>query len=556
MSHIALYRKWRPQVFEDVVEQTHVVKTLKYSVASGRIAHAYLFCGTRGTGKTTMAKIFARAINCLNSKDGDPCNECDICKGILSENLLDVIEIDAASNNSVDNVRSIRDEVVYTPSQAKYKVYIIDEVHMLSTGAFNALLKTLEEPPSHVVFILATTDPHKLPATILSRCQRFDFRRITIESIMERISEIAENSVIEIASEATRLIARMADGALRDAISILDQCISTGSKSITYTDVLSIVGIVNDSFVSDLVEVIKDRDINRLFDMVQTLVMDGKDITQFVSDLVLYYRNMLICKMLPDPTEIIDTSPEGLARLKELANSFERQELISTIKELSALESSLKWAAHPRILLEVALIRLCDGSFNADTASLSERLALLESKLANGQFVLNTVPGNGGSGVSSETAGYDVDIPAAAKHPSKNKALSTAQQQGSGTHKKETLAIWSDIVNDLKSSGRMALYAYLIDTKAVMLGDSLVGIVLDGGGKGHIKMVLSKQENLKILENAVGKRLGREVRVKSVDEDSLGTAGGAVKAEERDELVDKARDIASRLNIPLNIIDE
>lgn len=221
MSYIALYRKWRPLIFEDVVEQEHVVKTLKHSVNQQRIAHAYLFCGTRGTGKTTMAKIFARAINCLDPHDGDPCNKCEICKGILSESILDVIEIDAASNNSVDNIREIRDEVIYAPSQSKYKVYIIDEVHMLSTGAFNALLKTLEEPPSHVVFILATTDPHKLPATILSRCQRFDFRRISVESIMERLDTISKESSVTLHKDAARLIAKMSDGALRDVVYIL-----------------------------------------------------------------------------------------------------------------------------------------------------------------------------------------------------------------------------------------------------------------------------------------------------------------------------------------------
>jgi DNA polymerase-3 subunit gamma/tau len=226
MSYTALYREWRPLVFEDVVEQEHIVKTLKYSVTAGRIAHAYLFCGTRGTGKTTMAHILSRAINCLNPQNGDPCNECEVCKGILEGSILDVLEIDAASNNSVDNVREIRDEVIYAPSTARYKVYIIDEVHMLSTGAFNALLKTLEEPPSHVVFILATTEPHKLPATILSRCQRFDFRKISVEGIVQRLDKVAHANGITFEKEALRLISRLADGALRDALSIMDQCMS------------------------------------------------------------------------------------------------------------------------------------------------------------------------------------------------------------------------------------------------------------------------------------------------------------------------------------------
>jgi DNA polymerase-3 subunit gamma/tau len=316
MSYIALYRKWRPLVFEDVVEQEHVVKTLKNAVKSARIAHAYLFCGTRGTGKTSMAKIFSRAINCLNPRDGDPCNECDICRGILSGSLLDVIEIDAASNNSVDNIRDIRDEVIYTPSSAKYKVYIIDEVHMLSSGAFNALLKTLEEPPSHAVFILATTEPHKLPATILSRCQRFDFRRIPIESIMGRLDRIAEASGVSLHKEASKLIAKMADGALRDAISILDQCMAVGAKEVSYEDVLTVVGIVNDTFISEIVDAINSKDINHILKMVEKLVMDGKDISKFVSDLVLYYRNLLICKITDKPEEIIDVTPDAVENMK------------------------------------------------------------------------------------------------------------------------------------------------------------------------------------------------------------------------------------------------
>ncbi|HQA57033.1 MAG TPA: DNA polymerase III subunit gamma/tau, partial [Acetivibrio sp.] len=272
MAYLALYRKWRPLVFEDVVEQEHVVKTLRNSINTGRIAHAYLFSGTRGTGKTTMAKIFSRAVNCLNPKDGDPCNECEICKGILNGSLLDVIEIDAASNNGVDNVRELRDEVVYTPSKAKYKVYIIDEVHMLSTGAFNALLKTLEEPPSHVIFILATTEPHKLPATILSRCQRFDFRRISVDSIAKRIEYIAGESGVDIKEDASRLIAKLSDGALRDAISILDQCISLGNKELTYEDVLKVVGLVTDTFIVEVVDNIKNQDVGKVLEAVNRLV--------------------------------------------------------------------------------------------------------------------------------------------------------------------------------------------------------------------------------------------------------------------------------------------
>ena len=286
MSYIALYRKWRPLVFEEVVEQKHVIEALKNSVKMQRISHAYLFCGTRGTGKTTVARIFSRAINCLSPKDGNPCNECEICKGILNGSILDVIEIDAASNNSVDDIRNIRDEVVYAPSRAKYKVYIIDEVHMLSTGAFNALLKTLEEPPSHAVFFLATTEPHKLPSTILSRCQRFDFRRISAEGVAQRLTDISQASGVSIDKEAALLIAKISEGALRDAITLLDQCMARGKENITRDDVINIAGLVNLDFTSQLVDALIKRDVNAVIKLVDELVMSGKDIAAFVSDLI------------------------------------------------------------------------------------------------------------------------------------------------------------------------------------------------------------------------------------------------------------------------------
>lgn len=382
MGYIALYRKWRPMVFDDMVEQEHVVRTLKYSVKTGRIAHAYLFCGTRGTGKTTAAHILSRAINCLDPHEGNPCNECEICKGILSGTILDVIEIDAASNNSVDNVREIRGDVVYSPARARYKVYIIDEVHMLSTGAFNALLKTLEEPPSHVVFILATTEPHKLPATILSRCQRFDFRRISIDSIAQRLDKIARSNNVSIKKDALRLIARMAEGALRDAISLLDQCISLGKDNISYDDVMSVIGLVNDFFIADVVDAISSRNTAKVLELVDKLVMNGKDIIQFVSNLVLHYRNLLVCNMIDKPEEIVEASPEMLASMKKQCQALGREELSYIIKELSLLESSLKWSMNPRILLEVALIKLCEGDFSFSADEIQQRLSFLEEKLS------------------------------------------------------------------------------------------------------------------------------------------------------------------------------
>lgn len=551
MSYIALYRKWRPTVFEDVVEQEHVVKTLKHSVSTGRIAHAYLFCGTRGTGKTTMAHIMSRAINCLNTNDGNPCNECEICKGILSGSILDVLEIDAASNNSVDNIRDIRDEVVYAPSRAKYKVYIIDEVHMLSSGAFNALLKTLEEPPSHVVFILATTEPHKLPATILSRCQKFDFRRISIESIMHRLETIAVSNSTTIHSDALKLIARMSDGALRDAISLLDQCISLGNSEITYTDVLAVVGIVNDTFIADTVDAVNRKDINTLLNLIDELVMDGKDILKFVSDLVYYYRNLLICKIADKPQDIIEASPDIINTMKNQCDYFNEDEIIYIIKELSLLESDLKWAVHPRILLEVALIKLCENTSTKSTLnfdnSILERLSALENRLSDAAIIQKPAsqPIIQEVGMASNTV----------KEKSKTAYARTAHTDKKNSDSFPPLEIWGKVLLELKSMGRMAIYACLIDTKAVELDDKFIGIIFTSSNRFN-KMNVSKAENLEVIEQITCKLLGRDKKIKCLDENSLGEKENIKTNDEKDEFVQKAQDIANKLNVPFNIIDD
>ncbi|MDP4182208.1 MAG: DNA polymerase III subunit gamma/tau [Bacillota bacterium] len=549
MSYLALYRKWRPLVFEDVVEQEHVVKTLKNSVVTDHIAHAYLFCGTRGTGKTTMAKIFSRAINCTNPNGGDPCNQCEICKGILSNSILDVIEIDAASNNSVDNVREIRDEVIYSPSQTRFKVYIIDEVHMLSTGAFNALLKTLEEPPAHVVFILATTEPHKLPATILSRCQRFDFRRIPIDSIIGRLEKIANASGVIINPEAARLIAKLSDGALRDAISILDQCISQGDSEITYEHVLQVVGIVNDTFIAQFIDAIKDRNITGVLNLIEELVMVGKDITKFLSDLVFYYRNLLICKITDKPQEVIDVMKDVLDIMKNQSAYFSKEEIMLTIRELSSLESALKWSTHPRILFELSMIKICDSNYNKGQDNIIERLLLIEDKLQNGDF---EVKHTGSNGKEKEVKGPGIETP---QKKSSHAAIKvSADIDKININSLKPLDCWESIIDDFKNMGRMVLYANLLDTKAVEIDNKMVGIIL-GEAKGFGKTLLSKAENTELIENAIKDKIGKDVHVKYFDENTLIDKKSTEKNKD-DEMVKKAQELADMLNIPLNIIDE
>ena len=554
MSYIALYRKWRPSVFEDVVEQQHVVKTLRYSVSNGRIAHAYLFCGTRGTGKTTMAHILSRAINCLNPNEGDPCNKCESCTEILSGSSMDVLEMDAASNNSVDNVREIRDEVIYAPSRARYKVYIIDEVHMLSTGAFNALLKTLEEPPAHVVFILATTEPHKLPATILSRCQRFDFRRISVESIVGRLTEITSSSDIALEKDAARLIAKMSDGALRDAISLLDQCISLGKQVITCNDVLTVIGIVTDTFIAALADDILDRDVTGILASVDRLVMDGKDIAHFISDLVHYFRNLLICKVTAEPKVILDLPAEAINVMKDQCQKTSQEEVVYMIKELSSLESGLKWVTNPRIMLEVTLVKLCENKAVKTDSSVLDRLDALEKRLSSGMtqapIQLNDKPAQSYDIAEVKPApspAVEVRKPIKAAEPESPSPIQAA--------KADYMSEWQKVLDELKNMGRRALHSFLVDTKAVRLSENLVGIVFNESNK-FSKTIVTKAEHMEVLEETAGKVLGTQVKIKCLDEDALGREQKKNTCQPKDELVEKARSIAEKAGVPFEIFDE
>ena len=369
MGHLALYREWRPQNFDDVVGQEQVVYPFRQAVISQDIGHAYLFCGTRGTGKTSLAIIFAKAVNCLDPHEGNPCNACEICEGINKGSLLDVLEIDAASNNSVDNIRRITDEIVFTPSQAKYKVYIIDEVHMLSQGAFNALLKTLEEPPAHAIFILATTEPQRLPATIISRCQRYEFRRIPSEKIIERLGKIAEKEKINISGDGLAAIARISDGALRDAISLLDQCSSGFSGRIEKDDVLRLSGMVQDEFIADFTEALFDQDLSRILNAVEELQMSGRNIRRFLQDFIRTLRNLLVCKLSQDPSTLPELSDKDLKRLQSLSARISRPALMGLIVRMSALDNDLRWAGDPRTSLEIALIAEMNESHSPEAAA-------------------------------------------------------------------------------------------------------------------------------------------------------------------------------------------
>lgn len=392
MSYTALYRKFRPSEFDQVKGQDHIVQTLKNQINANRIGHAYLFCGTRGTGKTTVAKIFAKAVNCEHPVDGSPCNECDTCKAVNMGNSMNVIEIDAASNNGVDNIRQIREEIQYAPSGGKYTVYIIDEVHMLSIGAFNALLKTLEEPPSYVIFILATTEPHKIPITILSRCQRYDFKRISIDTIAARLTELMEKEGVEVEEKAIRYVAKAADGSMRDALSLLDQCIAFYlGKKLTYDNVLDVLGAVDNEIFSRLVRNIIDNNIVACIDILDEMVMQGRELGQFVNDFIWYLRNLMLIKTSDGAMDAIDASTESLEALKEEAEMIDIDVIMRYINVFSELESQMKYSSQKRILIEIALIKLNKPAMENDISALNNRIAVVENKLEKGNFTVQNV---------------------------------------------------------------------------------------------------------------------------------------------------------------------
>lgn len=383
MSYMALYRKWRPDEFDEVKGQEHIVTTLKNQIIHNRIGHAYLFCGTRGTGKTTVAKLLAKAVNCEHPKeDGSPCGECPACKAISSGNSLNVMEIDAASNNGVDNIREIREEVQYSPTSGKYKVYIIDEVHMLSTSAFNALLKTLEEPPSYVIFILATTEFHKVPITVVSRCQRYDFRRISIETIYNRLMDLLQREGIEAEEKAVRYVAKAADGSMRDALSLLDQCISfyLGEK-LTYDNVLEVLGAVDIDIFNRLMEAVSRNQTMEALNIIDEIIWQGRELSQFVVDFTWYMRNLLLLKASDGMSDQLDLSKENLEAMKEVGSHTDMNFLIRSIRIFSELSNQIRYAAQKRVTLEIAVIKMTTPQMEVDTGSLLERIRVLEERI-------------------------------------------------------------------------------------------------------------------------------------------------------------------------------
>ena len=516
MEYTALYRKFRPRRFDEIVGQEHIIKTIKNEIINDRVGHAYLFNGGRGTGKTSAAKILARAVNCLNPKDGEPCNECEICKAALDGSLTDIVEMDAASNNSVEDVRAIRDEVNFLPTLAKYRVYIIDEVHMLSIGAFNALLKTLEEPPAHVKFILATTEPQKLPATILSRCQRFDFKKLSTENIGKRLNYVCDESKIDITPEAKKLISILAEGAMRDALSILERCMQEEGK-ITEDLVKELVGIPKTESVYNITKSILEKDYTKALNCINEVIAEGKDIVNYLWEIIKYVKDILIYKT---GTNLEIYSEEEKKGIKELADSTTKENLISIIYELSNLQNDIKWSSQKLIMFPVTIIKYSRGN----TQPIKSQLNQLRN-----------------SARMSTTNGKNVD------NQSKNIAVGGPKPEIKKMKAEELgnpIETWPKIIGQIKQEGKISLSSALSTSTANQINDMTVGIRFEKGLTPFGKTILERPENMSEIVKQVSIDQGKPMRVVIIDNNE------EIKAKNSN-----FDDLTKGIDMPINIIE-
>lgn len=526
--YTALYRKWRPQRFEDICGQEQITVTLKNELESSRISHAYLFCGTRGTGKTSTAKLLAKAVNCKAPNRFNPCNVCESCISINEGNSIDVYEIDAASNRGIDDIRNLREAIKFAPTMGKYKVYIIDEVHMLTNEAFNALLKTLEEPPDYVLFILATTEPNKLPATILSRCQRFDFKRISNENIVARLKDVCKEEGLEAGEDALKLIARNSDGAMRDALSILDQCSVYGGRSITHDDVLEVLGIVNNQYLFKISGAVLKEDAGEAIKLIDEVAAGGKDISQFIRDLMIHYRNLLMTKVVSKCEDVIDMSEEGIQHLKKLSGEYDKNNIIRCIGILSELENEAKWSVNPRILLEVALVKMCRTGADNSLEGILTRISKLEEMISKGSFTpaFREKP---------QAADSEARVKAAAK---KEKAVS-AKAKGEAEEKSDSADIirkWPGFIQEIKGRGKIKLRTYLSMAKPVKVESGIIVLSYEKDGI-FSKEALELPKNKEDVEEAALQYFGIPLKVKCI-------VSGEAKEEEQDNIVKAAIEFA------------
>lgn len=507
MAYVALYRLWRPQDFDNLVGQEHVSTTLKNAISAGKIAHAYLFAGPRGTGKTSTAKILAKSLNCAEGPTPTPCNRCPSCEKITAGSSMDVFEIDAASNRGIDEIRDLREAVKFAPVEGRYKVYIIDEVHMLTTEAFNALLKTLEEPPAHIVFILATTEPHKIPATIHSRCQRYDFRRISVQEIEGRLVEVASNSKLDIAPEAVRLIASHADGGLRDALSILDQCTALGEARITGAMVQNLLGLIGHEWVWRLTDAVADKDAPAVLQILDELVAMGKDVRQVLLELALHFRSLMLYKAAPDMTNL-EMYSEDREILTAQSAKFSHDELVHIIQAFQSAANEAKWAPEPRITAEMALLSAARGVIrSSDITALTTRIAALEAALAKrGQSQPAHVQPQvvSSPAVREETVRIQ-SVKTEAVKPEPIKASSASGQTISDPHQ-----VWEVVLKDLLASGKRSVHACVSQGQLTELSETHATVQF---GSAFAKERSEKDDYRQMIEGAIGQITGRSVRL-------------------------------------------
>ena len=514
MAYTALYREWRPKNFEDVVGQEHITTTLKNQIQNDRIAHAYLFCGTRGTGKTSTAKVMAKALNCLNPVNGDPCNECEMCKKINEGLAIDVTELDAASNNGVDKIRDIIDDAKYPPQEARFKVYIMDEVHMLSMGAVNAFLKTLEEPPANVIFILATTDPQKLPITILSRCQRFDFKRISKSDISDRLRKIVGAQGVLADEKSLELISRVSDGAMRDALSILDQAIAMGDGSVNYDSVVGMLGLVTNEYLFNITSAIIERNIQKAMNIIEEVVYAGKDINLFIKDLTGHFRNLLMAKVTNNPEEVLDMSMENINLIKEQGSRIRVEEIMRDIRILQEAEGNAKISKQARLYLELATIKMCKIEYDTSSEVILARINRLEEVIKSGKIQVAQAQQCSNqddevSNVQKRVATQDVI----------NKEQAVTETPVIEVNTNATTSIgdiqraWHDILEALKARRAMVIYASLMTGRPVACNNGIVLIKYEEEYAFN-KIRLEKPDNIKVINEVVSEVMRERLKVR------------------------------------------
>nr|WP_207715560.1 DNA polymerase III subunit gamma/tau [Clostridium beijerinckii] len=484
VGYTALYREWRPKNFEDVVGQEHITTTLKNEILNDRIAHAYLFCGTRGTGKTSTAKVMAKALNCLDLQNGEPCNECEMCRKINEGLAIDVTELDAASNNGIDKIRDIIDDTKYPPQEARYKIYIMDEVHMLSVGAVNAFLKTLEEPPKRVIFILATTDPQKLPITILSRCQRFDFKRISQKEISSRLKKITDSQGITYEQKSLDLISRVCDGAMRDALSILDQAIAMGEDKINYEDLVSILGLVTNEYLFDITYAIIDRSIEKSMIIIDKLVYSGKDMQLFIKDLIAHFRNLLMVKVTNNPEEVLDMSLENIHLIKEQGRKIRVEEIMRAIRILQDSETNSKASKQSRLYLELAIIKMCKIEYDTSNEVILSRINKLEESLKTGKIrmvqsenineELKSAHNNIGTNSNNNQSRNAIN-----KGNINSNSVNLEANPNSSLTVDDVGRVWTEILEKFKAKRAMIVYASIVTAKPYSLKNGIVTLEYD-----------------------------------------------------------------------------